>query len=98
MATARTEAERAPRSERLDPRPGVRLNNEQRRRLTKAILAEFEITEALQLVVELGLGWAEPYSSDERGRALGLKGLTTEEALAKVSADLRAASEDAPPR
>ena len=73
----------------LRGRPGAGLTNEQRRRVAAAILEEFDIAEAIQLIVDLGLGWAEPYDREE---ALGIKGLPPREALAKIQADLRAAA------
>lgn len=75
-------------SRRRQVRPGTRLTREQRQRVAKAILAEFDIAEAVHLIVELGLGWGEPY---DREQALGIRGLSVEEAIDKVSADLRAA-------
>lgn len=70
-------------------RPGTRLTNDQRRRVAKAILAEFDGVEALHLIAELGVGWAEPYDQVDRAAALGIQGLSVEEAIAKVSAGLR---------
>ena len=62
------------------------MTNDQRRRVAKAILDEFDIAEAVEIIVNLGLGWGKPY---DREAALGINGLPPQEALAKLQANPR---------